>query len=103
MTFRWLDWLVHCWHLYSALLASYFPAFLSPITSRSPDESGPVYSIDPSDEREPTEAFGEDLDKELKQSAAKSDMAEPLTPYELNSYQSEFQFILSVCWVLIWS
>ncbi|TNM92368.1 hypothetical protein fugu_019380 [Takifugu bimaculatus] len=57
--------------------------------SRSPDESGPVYGIDPSDEREPTEAFGEDLDKELKQSAAKSDIAEPLTPYELNSYQIE--------------
>ncbi|XP_056873914.1 protein PRRC2B isoform X3 [Takifugu flavidus] len=56
---------------------------------RSPDESGPVYGIDPSDEREPTEPFGEDLDKELKQSAAKSDIAEPLTPYELNSYQIE--------------
>lgn len=85
--------IVDCWHLYGALLASYFPAFLSPMASRSPDESGPVYSIDPSDEREPTETFGEDLDKELKQSAAKSDMAEPLTPYELNSYQSEFHFI----------
>lgn len=96
MTFRWFDWLVHCWHLYRALLASYFPAFVSPIASRSPDESGPVYSLDQSDEREPTETFGEDLDKELKQSAAKSDMAEPLTPYELNSYQSEFWFILSV-------
>lgn len=93
----------YCWHLYSALLASYFPAFLSPTTSRSPDESGPVYSMDPSDEREPTETFGEDLDKELKQSAAKSDIAEALTPYELNSYQSEFQFILSVCWLFIWS
>uniref|UniRef100_H3DN14 Proline rich coiled-coil 2B n=1 Tax=Tetraodon nigroviridis TaxID=99883 RepID=H3DN14_TETNG len=57
--------------------------------SRSPDELGPVYSIDPADEREPSEAFGEDLDKELKQGPVKTDIAEPLSPYELNSYQIE--------------
>lgn len=72
------------------MVAYLVPAFLSPIISRSPDESGPVYSIDPSGEREHAEAFGEDLDKELKQGAVKTDIAETLSPYELNSYQSEF-------------
>lgn len=77
------------------------PAVLSPIISRSPDELGPVYSIDPSDEREPSEAFGEDLDKDLKQGPVKTDIAEPLSPYELNSYQSEFYFIFYSCLFLI--
>lgn len=58
---------------------------------------GAVYSIDPSDEREPSEAFGDDLDKELKQGSVKTDIAEPLSPYELNSYQSEFCIILCSC------
>lgn len=87
LNFRCLDWFSY---VYSTLIAYLVPAFLSPIISRSPDESGPVYSIDPSDEREPAEAFGEDLDKELKQGAVKPDIAEPLSPYELNSYQSQF-------------
>lgn len=84
------------------MVAYLVPAFLSPIISRSSDESGPVYSIDPSGEREHAEAFGEDLDKELKQGAVK-DIAEPLSPYELNSYQSEFSFTLCAEWFLIWS
>lgn len=54
---------------------------------------GPVYSLDPSDEREPSEAFVEDLERELKQGPVKTDVAEPLSPYELNSYQSEFDVI----------
>lgn len=58
---------------------------------------GPVYSIEPSEEREPSEAFGEDLDKELKQGPVKTDIAEPLSPYELNSYQSESYIILYSC------
>lgn len=96
-----LDEKVNCWCFYSALNAYLTPAVLSPITSRSPDELGPVYSIDPSDEREPSEAFGEDLDKELKQGSVKTDIAEPLSPYDLNSYQSEFCIILCSCLFLI--
>lgn len=84
---------VNCWCLYSTLNVNFIPAILSSMISRSPDELGPVYSIDPSDEREPGEAFGEDLDKELKQGPVKTDIAEPLSPYELKSYQSEFYFI----------
>lgn len=77
------------------------PCRLFPIISRSPDELGSVYSIDPSDDREPSEVFGEDLDKELKQGPVKTDIAEPLSPYELNSYQSEFYFISFSCLFLI--
>ncbi|XP_017263270.1 protein PRRC2B isoform X3 [Kryptolebias marmoratus] len=55
--------------------------------SRNPDESGPVYSIDPSpDDREPSEPSGKKSDKELKPGSVKSDMAEPLSQYELSGY-----------------
>ncbi|XP_078141974.1 protein PRRC2B isoform X3 [Centroberyx gerrardi] len=56
---------------------------------RSPDESGPVYSIEQPEEREPSEPSGKKLDKELKPGSVKSDMAEPLSQYELNSYPIE--------------
>lgn len=58
-------------------------------SSRGPDESGPVYSIEQPEEREPNEPSGKKLDKELKQGAVKADMAEPLSQYELGSYPSE--------------
>lgn len=86
---------------YRASQCSFNPCHLSPIISRSPDELGSVYSIDPSDEREPSEVFGEDLDKELKQGPVKTDIADPLSPYELNSYQSEFYLMLCSCLFLI--
>ncbi|XP_029921950.1 protein PRRC2B isoform X3 [Myripristis murdjan] len=56
---------------------------------RSPDESGPVYSIEQPEEREPSEPSGKKLDKELKPGSVKSDMAESLSQYELNSYPIE--------------
>ncbi|XP_068429563.1 protein PRRC2B isoform X4 [Clinocottus analis] len=56
---------------------------------RSPDESSPVYSIEQPEEREPNEPSGKKLDKELKQGSMKTDMTEPLSQYELNSYPIE--------------
>uniref|UniRef100_A0A3Q1GQT6 Proline rich coiled-coil 2B n=1 Tax=Acanthochromis polyacanthus TaxID=80966 RepID=A0A3Q1GQT6_9TELE len=54
---------------------------------RSPDEPGPVYSLEqPPEDREPSEASGKKLDKELKPGAVKTDIAEPLSQYELSSY-----------------
>ncbi|XP_034997240.2 protein PRRC2B isoform X2 [Hippoglossus stenolepis] len=53
--------------------------------SRSPDELGPIYSIEP-EEREPSDPSGKDLDKELNPGPVKSDIAEPLSQYELSSY-----------------
>lgn len=100
ITFGWLNW-------FKRSIASNLQCFeclfnpccliIAVIISRSPDELGPVYSIDPADEREPSEAFGEDLDKELKQGPVKTDIAEPLSPYELNSYQSELDVVLYFC------
>lgn len=96
INFRWLIWFEEI--LIGALNGYLIPSVFSQIISRSPDELGPVYSIDPSDEREPSEAFGEDLDKELKQGPVKPDIAEPLSQYELNSYQSEFiSFYTNAC------
>ncbi|XP_032395776.1 protein PRRC2B isoform X1 [Etheostoma spectabile] len=57
--------------------------------SRSPDESGPVYSIEQPEEREPGESSGKKLDKDLKQGPVKTDIAEPLSQYELSSYPIE--------------
>ncbi|XP_019216575.1 protein PRRC2B isoform X2 [Oreochromis niloticus] len=58
--------------------------------SRSPDESGSVYSIEQlPEEREPIEPTGKKLDKELKPGPVKTDIAEPLSPYELSSYPIE--------------
>ncbi|XP_059213696.1 LOW QUALITY PROTEIN: protein PRRC2B [Centropristis striata] len=57
--------------------------------SRSPDESGSVYSIEQPEERESAEPSGKKLDKELKQGTAKSDITEPLSQYELSSYPIE--------------
>ncbi|XP_038150898.1 protein PRRC2B [Cyprinodon tularosa] len=55
--------------------------------SRSPDDSGPVYSLEPQPEdREPSELTGKKLEKEIKASAVKADFAESLTQYELSSY-----------------
>ncbi|XP_019216577.1 protein PRRC2B isoform X4 [Oreochromis niloticus] len=57
---------------------------------RSPDESGSVYSIEQlPEEREPIEPTGKKLDKELKPGPVKTDIAEPLSPYELSSYPIE--------------
>ncbi|XP_041825559.1 protein PRRC2B isoform X2 [Melanotaenia boesemani] len=55
--------------------------------SRSPDESGPVYTIEPlPEDREPSEPSGKKLDKELKPGPVKTDIDEPLSQYELSSY-----------------
>ncbi|TMS08249.1 Protein PRRC2B [Larimichthys crocea] len=57
--------------------------------SRGPDETGPVYSIEQPEEREPNEPSGKKLDKELKQGPVKTDITEPLSQYELSSYPIE--------------
>lgn len=62
------------------------------VFSRGSDESGPVYSLEQPEEREPSEPSGKKLDKELKQGPVKTDIAEPLSQYELSSYPSEFLF-----------
>uniref|UniRef100_A0A672G9E3 BAT2 N-terminal domain-containing protein n=1 Tax=Salarias fasciatus TaxID=181472 RepID=A0A672G9E3_SALFA len=63
--------------------------------SRSPDESGPVYSIEqPPEDREPSEPTGKKIDKDLKSGSGKADIAEPLSQYELSSYPSEFSFFI---------
>uniref|UniRef100_A0A8P4PWH5 BAT2 N-terminal domain-containing protein n=1 Tax=Dicentrarchus labrax TaxID=13489 RepID=A0A8P4PWH5_DICLA len=49
----------------------------------------PVYSIEQPEEREPNEPSGKKLDKELKQGPVKTDIAEPLSQYELSSYPIE--------------
>ncbi|XP_015798308.3 protein PRRC2B isoform X2 [Nothobranchius furzeri] len=50
---------------------------------RNPDDSGPVYSMEPlPDEREPSESSG----KELKSGPVKADIIEPLSQYELSNY-----------------
>ncbi|XP_035996117.1 protein PRRC2B isoform X1 [Fundulus heteroclitus] len=55
--------------------------------SRSPDESGPVYSLEPAPEdREPSELTAKKLDKDMKPGPVKTDFAEPLGQYELSSY-----------------
>ncbi|KAM6986057.1 protein PRRC2B [Aplochiton taeniatus] len=69
--------------------------------SRSPEESGlgsgPVYGMDHSDDREPGDASsGKKLDMELKGSSVKGDLAEPLSQYDLNSYQIESDAGVSV-------
>ncbi|XP_077442047.1 protein PRRC2B [Vanacampus margaritifer] len=51
--------------------------------SRSPDESGPVYSIDQSEERELSESSGKNFDKP---GPIKPDIVEPLSQYELAAY-----------------
>ncbi|XP_056146590.1 protein PRRC2B isoform X2 [Lampris incognitus] len=56
---------------------------------RSPDDSGPVYNVDQTEEREPNEPTGKKLDMELKSGSVKSDMAEPLSQYDLTSYPIE--------------
>uniref|UniRef100_A0A3Q3VIC3 BAT2 N-terminal domain-containing protein n=1 Tax=Mola mola TaxID=94237 RepID=A0A3Q3VIC3_MOLML len=56
---------------------------------RSSEESGPVYSIDQPEEREPSESCGKKFDKELKQGPVKTDITEPLSQYELSSYPIE--------------
>uniref|UniRef100_A0A3Q0SSR0 Proline rich coiled-coil 2B n=1 Tax=Amphilophus citrinellus TaxID=61819 RepID=A0A3Q0SSR0_AMPCI len=61
-----------------------------PSCKRSPDESGSVYSIEQlPEEREPIEPTGKKLDKELKPGPVKTDITEPLSPYELSSYPIE--------------
>ena len=46
--------------------------------------------MDQPDDREPSDPSGKKLDKELKQGSGKSDMVEPLSQYDLNSYPSKF-------------
>ncbi|XP_026209619.1 protein PRRC2B isoform X3 [Anabas testudineus] len=57
--------------------------------SRSPDESGPVYSIEQPEERESSEPSGKKLDKELKPGPVKTEIVEPLSQYDLSSYPIE--------------
>lgn len=59
------------------------------VLSRSPDDSGLVYSLEQAEEREPSESSGKKLDKELKPGPVKADLAEPLSQYELSTYPSE--------------
>ncbi|KAM9820592.1 protein PRRC2B [Neosynchiropus ocellatus] len=54
--------------------------------SRSPDECSPIYNIEQSEEREPTESSGKKIDKELKPGAVKTDLTETLPQYELSGY-----------------
>ncbi|XP_037120913.1 protein PRRC2B isoform X1 [Syngnathus acus] len=54
--------------------------------SRSPDESGPVYTIDQSDERELNESSGKNFDKT---GPIKPDIVEPRSQYELSAYPIE--------------
>lgn len=68
-----------------------------PDCSRSPDEPAPVYGLEQPEEREPSEPSGKKLDKELKQGPVKTDIAEPLSQYELSSYPSESKFLIKVC------
>uniref|UniRef100_A0A8C2XPV3 Proline rich coiled-coil 2B n=1 Tax=Cyclopterus lumpus TaxID=8103 RepID=A0A8C2XPV3_CYCLU len=56
---------------------------------RNPDESGPVYSIEQPEEREPNEPSGKKFDKELKQGSIRTDITEPLSQYELSGYPIE--------------
>lgn len=58
--------------------------------NRSPDEPGPVYSIEQPEERESSEPSGKKLDKEMKPGPVKAEMVEPLSQYELSTYPSEF-------------
>ncbi|MEQ2215374.1 hypothetical protein XENOCAPTIV_000258 [Xenoophorus captivus] len=58
--------------------------------SRNPDESGPIYSLEPPpEERETCELTGKKLDKEMKPGPVKTDFAEPLTQYDLSSYPKQ--------------
>lgn len=50
------------------------------------------------EEREPSESSGKKLDKELKQGPVKTDIAEPLSQYELSSYPSESNFLDNDKW-----
>lgn len=64
--------------------------------SRSPDESGPVYSIEQPEERESSEPSGKKLDKELKPGPVKTEIVEPLSQYDLSSYPSELVFFIYI-------
>ncbi|XP_029565192.1 protein PRRC2B isoform X2 [Salmo trutta] len=58
--------------------------------SRSPEESGPVYNVEQSEEgHQANEPSGKKLDKELKPRSVKGDLAKPLSQYDLNSYPIE--------------
>ncbi|XP_028273198.1 protein PRRC2B isoform X5 [Parambassis ranga] len=58
--------------------------------SRSPDEPGPVYSIEqPPEDREPSDPSVKKLDKELKPGPVQTDIAEPLSQYDISSYPIE--------------
>lgn len=58
--------------------------------SRSPDGSGPVYTLEsPQEDREPSELTGKKLDKEMKPGPVKTDIGEPLTQYDLSSFPLE--------------
>ncbi|XP_028273197.1 protein PRRC2B isoform X4 [Parambassis ranga] len=57
---------------------------------RSPDEPGPVYSIEqPPEDREPSDPSVKKLDKELKPGPVQTDIAEPLSQYDISSYPIE--------------
>uniref|UniRef100_A0A673WLU9 Proline rich coiled-coil 2B n=1 Tax=Salmo trutta TaxID=8032 RepID=A0A673WLU9_SALTR len=57
---------------------------------RSPEESGPVYNVEQSEEgHQANEPSGKKLDKELKPRSVKGDLAKPLSQYDLNSYPIE--------------
>uniref|UniRef100_A0A8C8EVU1 BAT2 N-terminal domain-containing protein n=1 Tax=Oncorhynchus tshawytscha TaxID=74940 RepID=A0A8C8EVU1_ONCTS len=57
---------------------------------RSPEESGPVYNVEQSEEgHQANEPSGKKLDKELKPRSVKGDLTKPLSQYDLNSYPIE--------------
>ncbi|XP_024918444.1 protein PRRC2B isoform X5 [Cynoglossus semilaevis] len=56
--------------------------------SRSPDELGPVYSIEQQEERESSETSGKELE-EMKPGPVKTEIADSLSQYDLSSYPIE--------------
>lgn len=65
-----------------------FDQLLNPLHSRSPDELGPVYSIEQQEERESSETSGKELE-EMKPGPVKTEIADSLSQYDLSSYPSE--------------
>ncbi|KAI5615747.1 protein PRRC2B isoform X1, partial [Silurus asotus] len=59
---------------------------------RSPDDAGPVYGVEQTEDGLSTgnsESSGKKLDKDLNPRSMKADMSEPLSQYDLNSYPIE--------------
>lgn len=59
---------------------------------RSPEDAGSVYVVEQTEDSlstSNTDSSGKKLDKDLKPRSMKGDMSEPLSQYDLNSYQSK--------------